>query len=547
VSGADQVSMLAAALLVGALLAWRARVERVFVYVAQRPALAMTLLAVLPVALRLALLANFPAPQPSVADDFSYLLLADTLRHGRLTNPPHAMAPFFETFFVLQQPTYSSIFPLGQGIVLAIGWILTGHPWTGVLLSAGALSALTYWMLCGWTTRNWALLGALYAAIQFGPLSQWTNSYWGGAVSAVAGCLVFGALPRWRADAPVRNGALLGLGLALQLLTRPYEFLLILAPLALYLAQPLAGSLRSRDRKGAVRSLATCAAFLASAAGLVIQHNHAVTGSWTTLPYQISRAQYGVPAAFTFQANPQPHRELTREQQLDYAAQAEVHGPGTDSLASYTWRLLERVRYYRFYFLVPLYLVLPFFLTTLGDTRFAWVALTLLTLALGANFYPYFYSHYIAVATCLFILVAIAGLERLTRLSQPAGQLVIAACLAHFLFWYGAHVFTAPVRQFETWDAINHGDPEGRIAVGDKLARAPGRQLVFVRYGPRHTFTEWVHNAADIDGARVVWARDLGSERNARLLASYPDRNAWLLEADALPPRLLPYARPATD
>ena len=92
--------------------------------------------------------------------------------------------------------------------------------------------------------------------------------------------------------------------------------------------------------------------------------------------------------------------------------------------------------------------------------------------------------------------------------------------------------------QYETWDTINTGDPEGRIAVNQQLAREPGRHLVFVRYWPQHTVNEWVHNAADIDGARVVWARDLGADENEKLMKYYPDRVAWLLEADARPPRL---------
>src|SRR5580693_8377332 len=54
------------------------------------------------------------------------LLAADTLRHFRLANPPHALPRFFETFFVLQEPTYSSIYPLGPALALAIGWTIFG-------------------------------------------------------------------------------------------------------------------------------------------------------------------------------------------------------------------------------------------------------------------------------------------------------------------------------------------------------------------------------------------------------------------------------------
>jgi hypothetical protein len=64
---------------------------------------------------------------------------------------------------------------------------------------------------------------------------------------------------------------------------------------------------------------------------------------------------------------------------------------------------------------------------------------------------------------------------------------------------------------------------------------------VFVRYGPRHMFQEWVHNGADIDSARTVWVHDLGSTENQELLQQYPNRSAWLLEPDKDPPKLEPY------
>ncbi|MBV9771958.1 MAG: hypothetical protein JOZ32_20465, partial [Bryobacterales bacterium] len=146
----------------------------------------MLLLALLPVALRLALLPTHPVPSPNVYDEFGHLLVADTLLHFRLANPPHALPQFFETFFVLQTPAYASIYPTGQGLMLGIGRAVFGLPWAGVLLSTAALCSLCYWMLLGWTTRAWALVGGMLAVIEFGPLSSWMNSYWGGSFAAVA-------------------------------------------------------------------------------------------------------------------------------------------------------------------------------------------------------------------------------------------------------------------------------------------------------------------------------------------------------------------------
>jgi hypothetical protein len=521
---ADFVELALAATLLGLACLWREGVEKAARRLAERTVLCMALLTALPIALRLLLLSRFPIPTASVSDDYSYLLLADTLRHFRLANPPQPLQQFFETYFVLQQPTYSSIFPLGQGIVLVLGW-------AGVALSIGALCALCYWMLRAWTSPGWALVGGVLAAIQFGPLNQWMNSFWGGAVAACAGCLVLGSLARLRTAYHRRDAILLGLGMGIHLLTRPYESIFLFVGILLLFPWRL----RSAAVIGVLAML--------PAVGLTLLHNHAVTGSWATLPYQLSRYQYGVPAAFTCESNPTPHRELTPQQKLDYDVQSAVHGVGRDTPATYMARFASRLRFYRFFLLAPLYLAIPFFLPSLREYRFAVAAAIIALFALGTNFYPYFYSHYIAAVTCLLVLVGVAGLERLSRLSPEAARAILFLCAAHFLFWYGINTLASEdirvaVTRYETWDAINQGDPEGRIAINERLDREAGRHLVFVRYSDLHQLKEWVHNQADLGASRVVWARDLGEQENEKLEQYYPDRTSWLLEPDALPPRL---------
>jgi hypothetical protein len=396
-------------------------------------------------------------------------------------------------------------------------------------------------MLRAWTTPGWSLVGGLLAVGEFGALSSWMNSYWGGAVSAVAGCLVFGSLPRLRASGRMRYAVLLGLGLGLQLLARPFEAALLgLAVILFWIPPP-------RERKF-IKAAAVTALVLLPAIGLTLLQNKQITGSWTTLPYMLSRYQYGVPTTFTVQQNPVPHRKMTAEQQLDYEAQAAMHGAEPETAWRYLSRYAGRVRFYRFFFPAPLYAALPFFLLSFREYRFVWVALCLLVFSLGTNFYPYFYPHYIAAVACLLLLAGVVALERLSRLRMgpEIARLILLLCAAHFLFWYGLHAFAgkeilAAMQPYETWDVINYGDPEGRIAINDRLAQAPGKELVFVRYWPRHLFHEWIHNAADIDRARVVWAGDLGDTENEKLERYYPDRTAWLMEPDAHPPRLTPY------
>jgi hypothetical protein len=417
-------------------------------------------------------------------------------------------------------------------------------------------------MLLGWVSPLWALAGGLFAVCEFGPLNQWMNSYWGGAAAGIAGCLMFGALPRLRGGG-IGPAVLLGAGLGLSWLTRPFETALAGFSVALYFWMLL----RGMGARKLVQIAAVVLTAVAPFAGFSVLHNRAVTGRWMTLPYMLSREQYGVPAAFTFQANPLPQRSLTPEQQLDYRVQSAVHGDGADTPARFASRLAERIGLYRFFFYPPLYVALIAFLASLREVRFRWVLASVLVFGLGTNFYPYFYPHYIGALTCVFVLMSVAGLGELGRLrlggrmaGQEAVRVILLLYAAWFLFLYGGHLagderMMTAIARYDNAHFINWGDAEGRASVNRQLAQMPGEQLVFVRYGPRHGFHEWIQNPAGIDRAKVVWALDLGDHENRDLTGYYPQRSAWLLEPDVWPPRLTPYrpeqeppvAAPPTD
>ncbi len=468
-------------------------------------------------------------PEPNVHDEFSYLLVADTLAEGRLANPPHPLWEFFESIHVLQQPSYASKYPPGIGVALFSGRLLFGHPLAGMWLTAALLCGAICWMLQGWLPRRWALLGGLWATAQFGIATYWTQSYWGGALAAAGGALVFGALPRILRRPCLGDGALLGAGLVVLAVTRPFEGMVTTLPAGLHVLGWLIGHRGSalRDR---VLTAATTAVVLAGGFVWIGLYNHAVTGSAFRMPYQVHDEQYAVvPPLLLLEKGPVP--EYRHEALRSYWTESTTY-TGYDeqqSLAGFLEAARVKAVGLWWFYVGPLstlaLLALPWVLRQ-RLRGFALASIGLLFLALLLETYDM--RHYAAPATGLIVVLVMSSMRRFATWGRARGRIGRSIVLGLFLAHFALTAAQAATRGHE---------PESwflrRAEIQHELEADDARHLIVVTYGPQHhTANEWVYNAADIDEAEVVWARDMGAENNRRLLDHFPDREIWSLHVD---------------
>jgi hypothetical protein len=509
---------------------------------ANRPWLGCLIPGILSLVLRAALLPWLPIPQPSIHDEFSYLLAADTYASGRLTNPPHPMWKHFESFHIIQQPMYASKYPPMQGLVLAFGQRFFHQPWIGVLLSVGLMCSAVCWMLRVWIAPPWALLGGLVMLTQWGVSSYWMNSYWGGAVPAIGGALVLGALPRIARDRRFGQSILFALGLVILMASRPYEGLALGVSASTALVWWL---WRSRVPAGlSVRCVAApVLAVLFVAGSAVAYQNYRVTGHPLELPYQVHDRQYA--AATTFRWAPLRTDLTYRHAAMrDFWVGYEAHIFQEAARKPFdTFFIDTAVMYVLFFGFFPLAAVVsvwPFRLRPVEEK---------LTLALlAASFVAViplmtFLPHYFAPVAGLLYLRLLQGSERLVDW-RPGGK---PAGLILTMILFGVIFFQLPVSLMRTLGAHPSAPnfAQNRAAVIQTLSREPGRQLVIVRYRPDHdVHHEWVYNRADIDGAAIVWAREMGGEDDRALVRYFQDRRAWLLEPDGATPKLTLYPAP---
>ncbi len=518
---------------------WMARLAR-------RPVRAMLFVALLPMAVRLMLLPIYGIPQPVIADEFGHLLLADTFASGNMANPPHPMREHFESIYVLQSPSYTSIYPVAQGLLLAVPKFFGMHPWFGVWLSVGLMCASIYWMLAGWMPQRWALLGAVLAALRLGVLSHWMNTYWGGAVAAIGGALVLGALPRIFRGRVGYHAAVLGLGLGILAQSRPYEGFLLAIPagvaLLVWLLRTESVSWKVRLR-GVVLPLA---AVVSCVVAFTAYYNWRVTGNPLQLPYLLYQKLYGVPQSFYWQQPVPPGNSVQLpEIAANYRWQLDRHNV-RDSLTEMAKVAGEKLESLWMFYLQPAWtlplMALPWIWK---DRRLRFLLLAGAFVLAGVALYPLLYPHYLAPICAVFVAVVVQGIRHL-RLWQWRNRPVGASLACGILILSATGLVTAPAgADLLSANLVTTRTPRSRIL--EKLEERGGRHLIIVHYGPAHLFhIGWIYNAADIDNSPVVWARDLGPAKNAELIKYYRGRSIWYFDADASQVHLEPYpAEPA--
>jgi hypothetical protein len=355
-----------------------------------------------------------------------------------------------------------------------------------------------------------------------------------------------------------RYGILMGIGIAFQVITRPYEGMLLCIPVAFVLGHwALFG--KNRPAPGIlVRRAALPLAVVIAAVAWLGYYDYRAFGKATTLPYTLNRAQYAVAPYYVWQSQrPEPQYRHDSIRRFYHDAELKAYYK-THSLGGFPSQVLLKVLIVVLFYgglalLPPLFMVRRVFL----DRRIRFLVVCVLILCAGMLIEIYMIPHYVAAYTAVFYALGLQAMRHL-RLwapeNRPVGLQMVRITVSLCVVLAGARLFNVPLHlavpewPASNWSGMWYGpDRYGteRAQIESRLEGLPDKQLVLVRepYN-RDSLDQWVYNGPDIDHSKVVWANDMSPADNRQLIEYYRDRKVWLVEMNTLPATVSPYPMP---
>jgi hypothetical protein len=386
--------------------------------------------------------------------------------------------------------------------------------------------------------------------MRFGVFSYWDNSYWGGALAAIGGCLVLGTLPRVVRKQRVWDALVMALGIGVLANTRPYEGLVLTLTVGVALLWLILRGKHRPTLRTAVLHIALPSFLLLGIVAMAMGYYFwRVTGNPFRMPYTINQQQYSAAGYFVWQS-PKPTPMYHHKIISDFYLKAEL--PRFVAARSVTGFLrvtaIKVVAIWAFYIGPALTIPLFSFPWIVRDKRIRWLLIAGATSFIGSSFFPFFYAHYFSPATACLVALVVQSARHQRAWSwdgRPVGLFLVLATVLICALMVPIQIGMVFVQS-----KSRESQPEmARENVVTQLSSLPGRQLALVRYGPSHALLapDWVDNGADIDNQKVVWARDMGPEQNQELLQYYKDRRVWLIEPDENPPMVLPYSAQSSN
>ena len=473
-------------------------------------------------------------PEPRINDEYSYLLMADTFSHHRLTNPTPPEWQHFETFHVNLTPTYHSKYPVSQGLALAFGEIVFHQPWIGVYLSTALLCGAICWTLQAFVPPVWALVGGLLAVFRIALFSYWMNSYWGGSMAALGGALALGAVARvFEPGRTERDrfslASLFAVSLLILATSRPYEGFAFSIPLLAYFGYQ---TVRTALRRDAILRSTVLPVTTIGLVGVALMgyYNQRTTGDPVLLPHILNERTYSPLPLFLWQKAKSPLSFRDPAFAKFYkATEEEYRYRETESISGLAGVEGSRFMSDWFFYVGPA-LSFPLLIGLFSSLRRPHLRIvvmgaifTMIALALCIYTMP----HYAAPATVVVYIFAVEGLRYLWQQGKNGERaFVVAVCLT---------VIIASLTRQTGSTALNStfALPDARKQVARQLEAKPGKQLVLVSYDlDRHyPGDELVHNGAEFSSEKILWARSKGTD-DLGLCRSYPDRTFWKLTTD---------------